>query len=89
MAENHTGDNGETNKKTADTIFRQKSIERVSGPEELNDYIRVTTPSVWIVLIAIVTLLAGILMWSIFGRVEVHKEDGSTQKIAPITYIMN
>ena len=70
-------------------IFRQKSMERVSSPEALNDYIRVTTPSVWIVLLALVVLLAGMLAWSILGRVTVHNGDGTTQEIAPITYVTN
>ncbi len=70
-------------------IFRQKNVERVSDPEILNDYIRVTTPSVWITLIAILVLLAGILAWGIFGTVEVHREDGSTEYVRPITYLMN
>ena len=70
-------------------IFRNKSLERVSSPEQLNDYIRVTTPSVWIVLIALVVLLVGMLTWSIFGKVAVHNADGSTQQIHPITYVTN
>ena len=70
-------------------IFREKSLERVSSPEELNDYIRVTTPSVWIVLADTVVLLVGMLAWSIFGRVEVHNADGTTEEIAPITYVTN
>ena len=32
-------------------------MEKVSSPESLNDYIKVTTPSVWIVLIALVQLV--------------------------------
>ncbi len=76
-------------KQNGNNIFREKSIERVSSPEALNDYIRVTTPSVWIVLAATVLLLVGMLAWSIFGTVEVHNEDGSTQEIAPITYVTN
>lgn len=75
--------------KTSGGIFRKKSVERVTGPEALNDYIRVTSPSVWIVLAATVLLLLGLLFWSIFGRIEVHNEDGSTSEIAPITYITN
>ena len=70
-------------------IFREKSMARVSSPEALNDYIRVTTPSVWIVLIALVVLLAGMLAWSVLGRVTVHNMDGSTEEIAPITYVTN
>ena len=71
------------------SVFREKSMERVSSPEQLNDYIRVTTPSVWIVLVALVVLLAGMLAWSVLGRVTVHNEDGTTKEIAPITYVTN
>lgn len=71
------------------TIFRQKSIYKVSSPEKLDDYIRVTTPSVWIVLIAIVLLLAGGIVWSIFGEVEVHNENGTTKTVAPMTFILS
>ena len=71
------------------SVFREKSINRVSSPESLNDYIRVTSPSVWIVLLALVVLLAGMLAWSFFGRIEVHDADGSVKEIAPISYIIN
>ena len=76
-------------KQNGNGIFREKSMERVSSPEALNDYIRVTTPSVWIVLLALVILLAGMLAWSVLGRVTVHNDDGSTDQIAPITYVTN
>ena len=75
--------------KKGSSIFREKSMERVSSPEALNDYIRVTTPSVWIVLIALAVLLAGMLAWSIFGTVETHNEDGTTEEIHLISYVMN
>ncbi len=70
-------------------LFRSKSIQRVSSPEQLNDYIRVTTPSVWIVLIALVVLLTGMLAWSVLGRIEIHNDDGTTREIAPISFITN
>lgn len=79
----------EGNKPQTGGIFRKKSMDRVSSPEALNDYIRVTTPSVWIVLIALVVLLLGMLAWSILGRVTVHNEDGSESQIAPISYVTN
>ena len=78
-----------TDKKAETGIIREKSMERVSSPEALNDYIRVTTPSVWIVLIALVVLLVGMLAWSIFGTVERQTADGGAEEIHPITYIMN
>ena len=51
-------------------LYRQKSIERVSSPEQLNDYIKVSSPGVWAVLAAVVVLLIGALVWSVFSRLE-------------------
>ena len=70
-------------------IFRQKSIDKVSSPEKLDDYIRVTTPSVWITLAAIVILLAGFIVWGIFGELTIHNSDGTTKTVAPISFIIN
>ena len=89
MAEVQTEAAVKPDRKAGSAIFRAKSMERVSSPEALNDYIRVTTPSVWIVLLAIVVLLAGMLAWSIFGTVERHNEDGESEEIHPIAYIIN
>lgn len=51
-------------------LFRKSSIDRVNSPEQLNDYIRVANPSVWILLVAIVFLLVGVVIWGVFGTVE-------------------
>ena len=51
-------------------LFREKSIERISSPEQLNDYLHVTTPAVWAVLLAIILLLAGFLFWCSVTEVE-------------------
>lgn len=51
-------------------IFRKKSLERVSSPEQLNDYVRVSNPGVWMVLTGAVILLIGVCVWGIFGRLE-------------------
>ena len=71
------------------SIFREKSIKKVTSPEDMNDYIHVTTPSVWIVLAAIVVLLAGMIVWSIFGTVKRQNPDGSTEDVHPIVYVTN
>ena len=71
------------------SIFRQKSLDKVSSPEKLDDYIKVTTPSVWITRIAIVLLLVGAVVWGIFGELEVHNADGTTEIVAPISFIIN
>lgn len=51
-------------------LFRKKSIEKVSSPEQLNDYIRVSNPGVWIALAAVIVLLIGVCVWGIFGKIE-------------------
>ncbi len=71
------------------SVFRKKSLDRVSSPEQLNDYIRVTTPSVWLVLAALLVLLVGMLAWSVLGTVEVVEADGTTRQVHPITYVTN
>ena len=44
-------------------MFRKESMDHISSPEQLNDYLRVTTPMVWVILIAVIILLAGMLIW--------------------------
>jgi len=51
-------------------LFRKKSLDRISSPEQLNAYIRVSTPSVWALLAAIVVLLVGVCVWGVFGHME-------------------
>ena len=51
-------------------IFRKKSLEKVSSPEQLDDYIRVSNPGVWIVLVTVIVLLVGVCVWGVFGRLE-------------------
>ena len=51
-------------------LFREKSMERVSSPEQLNDYIRVANPSIWIALSAVIILLVGICVWGVFGKLD-------------------
>ena len=41
-------------------IFRKKSLDRLSSPEQLNDYLHVTSPGIWIVLGAVIFLLISI-----------------------------
>lgn len=51
-------------------VFRKSSIERATSPDNLDDYIQVSNPSVWMILGAIVLLLAGALVWACFGHLS-------------------
>ena len=70
-------------------LFRDKSMKRISSPDQMDDYIRVTTPSVWIALLALVILLIGILAWTVLGTMEVHDQDGTPTAVHPISYVTN
>ena len=50
-------------------LFRKKTLEQFSAPEQLTDYLRVTGPGVWFVLLGIIVLLSGFLIWGIFGQI--------------------
>ena len=51
-------------------LFREKSLEAIESPESMNDYLQVTSPGVWIVLAAIIAILIGAVLWSVFGRIN-------------------
>lgn len=53
-------------------LFREKSIESIESPESLTDYLRVTSPRVWVLLGAVMIILAGLLIWGIVGSINTH-----------------
>lgn len=53
-----------------ENLFRKKSIDRVSSPEQLDSYIRVSNPGVWLLLAAITVLLIGVCVWGVLGRLD-------------------
>ncbi|MDO4332261.1 MAG: hypothetical protein Q4C58_06180 [Eubacteriales bacterium] len=74
-----------------ESVFREKSLERISSPEEIGDYMKVTTPGMWLVMAAILLLLAAALIWSVTGRIEsavVVDGQEMTESIAPITFLI-
>jgi hypothetical protein len=52
------------------TLFRKETMDRISSPEDLTDYLKVTNPGIWIVLVAVIVLLAGIFSWACVGTLE-------------------
>jgi hypothetical protein len=52
------------------SLFRKNSLDRVSSPEQLNDRIRVTNSGVWMLMVGILLILAGICVWGLFGRLN-------------------
>jgi len=60
--------------KNTQTVFRKKTLDRISSPEQLTDYLRVTNPGIWVVLVAVILLLAGVFAWSMVGTLETKAE---------------
>lgn len=50
-------------------LFRQKSLERLSSPERLDQLLHVVSPKSWISLATFGCLVISGLAWSIFGRI--------------------
>lgn len=53
-----------------ETIFRDKAIERISSPEQLNDYVRLSDPGVWLILASVTVLLLGAVIFGTVGTID-------------------
>lgn len=51
-------------------IFRKSSLERISSPEKLNDFIKVSNPAGWMVIGAALAIVLGLLCWGFFGQLN-------------------
>ena len=51
-------------------LFRKESLERFSSPEALHDYLRVTSPRMWMVLTAVLLLTAGFVFYASSATME-------------------
>ena len=78
-------------------LFREESMNRISSPEELHDYLRVTTPRLWMLLGTILALLTGLIVYASTAtlentvplRVQVQTadgaEDGGAERITTVS----
>ena len=54
------------------TIFNQRAAEKLRSPDDLDKYVRITSPSAWAVIAACAALLLGLLAWGVFGAVSTN-----------------
>jgi len=47
-----------------DKLFRKEAVEKISSPDDLNSYVKVLTPRVWLLLLGIIIALAGLLIFT-------------------------
>ena len=55
-------------------LFREKNINQITSPDELNDDLKVTNTSVWTILVAVILLLSGLLVWASIGHLDTYAE---------------
>lgn len=51
-------------------LFRKEAIERLQSPEQLDQLMHVTNPRGWLLLVALCSVLAVVMAWSVFGRIS-------------------
>ena len=71
------------------SVFRQKSMERITSPEQMNDYIRVSNPSVWMLLAAVIVLLIGVCVWGAFGHLDTVVQTGGICEDGRLTVFLS
>ena len=55
-------------------LFRQKSVDMIQSPESLNEYLKVTSPGVWILLLVVIVLLIGVAVWGFLGHIDAETQ---------------
>ncbi|OPL07853.1 MAG: hypothetical protein AVO33_03000 [delta proteobacterium ML8_F1] len=51
------------------SIFRKSSLEKISSPEQLNEYVKVTSGGIWLLLIALFALIISVGTWAFIGTI--------------------
>lgn len=67
-------------------LFRQKSMDKITSSDQINEYIHVSNPSVWIILAAVIVLLIGVCVWGIFGQLDTILQTGGVCKDGQLVF---
>lgn len=51
-------------------IFGEKAKNFKRSPENLSDYIHVSSPGIWILMIGMLVLFVGAFVWLLFGHID-------------------
>jgi hypothetical protein len=44
-------------------LFRKEAVEKITGPGDLNSYIKVLNPRIWLILVAITVAVIGLVIF--------------------------
>lgn len=54
--------------------------DRIKSPDNLNEYIKIATPGMWMGLLAILTFTVGMVFWCIFAKLETRENSAVVVK---------
>lgn len=57
----------------SEQLFNDQANNRIKSPDDLNEYIKVANPGMWVSLVAIIVFLLGGLFWCVFGRLDTRE----------------
>lgn len=53
-------------------LFRESASKKMNSPDRLDEYIKVTNPGVWIVLVSAIILLGALFYWGVVGTIPTN-----------------
>ena len=56
------------------SIFRKTALDRISSPEQLNEYMKVAGPGVWCILGGLAAVFAAFFIWGVMGSIPQTSE---------------
>ena len=59
-------------------IFRKSALDKISSPEELNEYMKVAGPGVWVIMAALMVTFAAFFVWGFLGSIPETVEISGT-----------
>lgn len=66
------GSNGVLDGANQRETYRKAALQQLGSPERLNELIAVTRPTAWLAFLVVASLLAGVVAWSVVGRLPSH-----------------
>ena len=45
-------------------LFRKEAVDKITSPEDLNSYVKVLNPRIWLILAGIIIAIAGLVLFA-------------------------
>ncbi len=55
---------------TKKNLFRPEAVKKIEDPENLNEYIKISSPNMWILSTATALFLTALIIWGVFFKID-------------------